>query len=117
MANAIGETISKLKEYVEVKTEQIKLLVLARVAVVLSNVIAASIFVLLTFFLVFFLSFGIANVLNNVFNSSHLGYFSLAGFYLLIIIIVLMLAKRGIIQGWIETFILNISEKENEKED
>ena len=117
MAGAIGDTISKLKEYVDVKTEQIKLVVLAKVSIVLSNVIAVSITLLFSFFLFFFLSFAVANVLNDAFQSSHIGFFLIAGFYLLIIIVVLILAKRGIIQGWIERLILTISEKEDETED
>lgn len=117
MANTISDTIHKLKEYVDVKTEQIKLLVLARVSAVLSNAIAISIILLFTFFLVFFLTFGIANYLNDVLESSHLGYFAISGCYLLIIIIVMILAKRGIIQRWIESLVLNNSEKENETDD
>lgn len=117
MASAIGETISKLKEYVDVKTEQIKLIVLARVSSILSNVISLSIILLFSFFLIFFLSFAIANLLNEIFESLYLGYFLISSFYLLIIIIVLILAKRGIIQGWIESLIVNNSEKEDEAED
>ncbi len=114
MANAIGDTISKLKEYIDVKTEQIKLVVLAKVSVVLSNLIAVSIILLFSFFLVFFLSFALANVLNDVFQSSHLGFFLIAGFYLLIIVIVAILTKKGVIQRWIEGLLLNNSNEDDE---
>ena len=116
MASAIGDTISKLKEYIDIKTEQIKLVVLGKVAIVLSNLIAISIILLFSFFLVFFLSFALANVLNDVLESTNLGFFMVAGFYLIIIIAVAILTKKGVIQRWIEALIVNNSDEEDEKD-
>ena len=117
MASAIGETISKLKEYVDVKTEQIKLLVLARMASVLSNVISLSIVLLFSFFMIFFVSFALANLFNEIFESTYLGYLLISAGYLLVIILVLILMKSGIIQGWIESAVLRATEKEDNEED
>ena len=56
--------------------------------------------------LTLFLSFGLANYLNDTLGSSFLGYLIVGGFYLLDVIIIGILAKRGSIQGWIEKLIL-----------
>lgn len=117
MASATGEFVNKIQEYIEVKTEQVKLLVMGKVAKGLSGVLVLSLAVLLSFFLLFFLSFGLANVFNEWLDSSYLGYFILCGFYLLLICIVVILARRKIIQGWLEAVFMNAIEKEDEEED
>jgi len=115
MASAIGDVIDKLTEFVEVKTEQVKLMVLSRVSSLLSGTIALSILILLGFFFVFFLSFALANIFNDLLRSSYLGFFIIAGFYLLIMVIILILSKRGIIKKWIDASILTLSEKDEEE--
>ena len=117
MASAVGETISKLKEYIDIKTEQVKLAVLAKVTSILSSIISLSVVALFTFFLAFFLSFAFANLLNDFFSSSHIGYFIISGFYLFLIILILILTRRGIIKGWIESLLLNNTEEDDEPED
>ncbi|MEM7297247.1 MAG: hypothetical protein AAF391_03160 [Bacteroidota bacterium] len=116
MANAVGKLISDLTEYIEVKTEQIKLRVISRVAKMLSSVISLSLLAALGLFFIFFLSFALANVLNEAFNSSHIGYFIISGFYFLIIIIIFILMKSKKIQGWLESLILKAAEREDEQD-
>lgn len=117
MAHVVGDIIDKIKEYIEVKTEQIKLMALARLAKVFSGILTLSIILLIGFFLLFFLSFALAYVLNDALGSTHLGFFLICGFYLLIIIIMLILSRKGIIQGWFESLILNISEGIEDEDD
>ena len=115
MSGALGDTIDKLKEYIEIKTEQVKLKVLAQVAKVASNAIALATILVFSFFLVFFLSFGIAHLLNEVLESTFWGFLIIAGFYLLLVIVILLLMQKGVIQKWLEGVIVNTSESDDEE--
>ena len=116
MATSLGDTVDKLKDYIEIKAEQMKLNLLAQVSKVSASVVAVSTILLFTFFLVFFLSFGLSNLLNDLLNSSYLGFFIIAGFYLLLVVIMLVLMKSGKIQRWIEALILNSTQTEDEED-
>ena len=117
MASKIADTIDNIQEYLEIKAESIKLRILIQLTKTFSGIISISVILLLGFFLLFFLSFAVAILLNDALNSEFLGYFILCGFYLLIIILVLILAQKGVIQGWFESIILTLTKKEDEKDD
>ncbi len=113
----LGGIIERVNDYFKLKAEQIKLEVMARVARLLGHVAVLAAIAFLSLFTVLFLSFALANYLNELLESSHLGYLILGGFYFLIMIIIALLAKRGTIQGWIEKMILAADNELNEEED
>ncbi|MEP1094518.1 MAG: phage holin family protein [Cyclobacteriaceae bacterium] len=117
MTSSVGDIIEKITEYIQVKTELIKLKVIGIVSRVLANVISAALIGIIAFFFFFFLSFSIGSYLNGILQSEFLGHLIVAAFYLLLIIIILLLAKTGRIQSWLENLILNIVEQEDEQED
>ncbi len=117
MAASTKEVIDKVIEFVEVKTEQIKLKIITRIARLLSGVIALSISVLFGMFFLFFLSYALAEVLNDVLESDHLGFFIISGLYLLVIIIMVLLVKSKKLQHWIENFIVKLEEARYEQEE
>lgn len=114
MASSTRKMIDNIVEFVEVKTEQIKLKILARVAKMLSGVLAVSMLGLFSMFFFFFLSFAVAEMINSELNSNYLGFFIIAGAYLLIIIIILLLLKTKKIQRWIERLIVKLEEAKHE---
>lgn len=116
MASTIGDIIDKLNEYVEVKAEQIKLMAIARLSGIISVSIALFIVLIVGFFFLFFLTFAIATIFNDVLGSAYLGYLLVAGVYFLFIIMVLILIKKGVIQSWIDSLILNIPPEEDEED-
>lgn len=114
MASSTRQMIDNIIEFVEVKTEQIKLKIIAKVARMLSGVIALSMLALFSMFFLFFLSFAFAEMINSSLDSIYLGYLIIAGCYLLIIIIVLLLLKTKKLQSWIENLIVKLEEAKNE---
>lgn len=115
MASSARQVIDNIIEFIEVKTEQIKLKIIARVARMLSGVIVLSMLGLFSMFFLFFLSFAFAEMLNESLGSNYLGYFIISGGYLLIIIVVILLLKTKKIQKWIETLIMKIEEAKYEQ--
>ena len=116
MSSTIGRLISNLTEYIEVKTEQLKLKIISRFARVLSNIIAFAMLAMLGLFFFFFVSFAAAEMLNQVLESTHLGYWCIAGGYLLIIILIFVLLKSKALQRWIENIIVNMAEKDDDQD-
>lgn len=117
MSSSVSEIVEKITEYVQVKTELLKLKVIGLVSRILARVIALLFIAGIAFFFVFFLSFGLGHYLNTILASDFWGHLIVAGFYLLLIIIIFVLMKTGKIQSWFENLILKISEQEDEQED
>ena len=117
MAASTKQVIDNVIEFVEVKTEQIKLKIIARVAKMLSGVIAISVSLLFGFFFLFFLSYAFAEMLNDILESSYLGFLLIAGVYLLVIVITILLVKSRKLQRWIENFIVKLEEARHEQEE
>ncbi|SNT19607.1 Putative Holin-X, holin superfamily III [Ekhidna lutea] len=116
MASSAKKVIDNIVEFIEIKTEQIKLRIIARVARMLSGVIAVSMIGLFAMFFIFFLSFAFAEMINHGLDSTYLGYLIIAGAYLLIIILVLLLVKSRKLQRWIEVAIVKMEEARYEQE-
>ena len=109
--------INRLTEYFKLKAEQIKLEVMARVAGVLSQVLVFSLVAFLGLFLIFFLSFALGSYLNEILESQYQGHLIVSGAYFLLLIIIILLARTGKIQGWLESAILKMDEDNDEGED
>ena len=117
MANAIGKVIQNITEYIEIKTEQIKLKIVARLARTLSAVLSSSFVAMMGLFFILFLSFAVALSLNSYFENDYAGFYIIAGFYFLIILITFILVKTKKIQRWFESLIIKIAEQEDEQDD
>ncbi|WP_420576112.1 phage holin family protein [Ekhidna sp.] len=116
MASSARKVIDNIVEFIEVKTEQIKLRIIARVARMLSGVLALSMLAILTFFFLFFLSFAFAEMINAALDHTYYGYLIIASVYFLIIILVVILVKSRKLQKWIELLIVKLEEAKYEQE-
>ena len=116
MASSARKVIDNIVEFIEVKTEQVKLRIIARVARMLSGVLALSVAALLSFFFLFFLSFAFAEMINAALESTYYGFLIIAGVYLLVIILVFALVKSRKLQKWIEKLIVKLEEAKYEQE-
>lgn len=116
MASSARKVIDNIVEFIEIKTEQIKLRIIARIAKMLSGVIALSMLALLSLFFLFFLTFAFAEMINSGLESTYLGYLIIAGAYLFLIIVVILLVKSRKLQRWIETAIVKLEEAKYEQE-
>ncbi len=117
MGSSIGNITERITEYVQIKTEQIKLTVITCVSRVLADVIFLFFVSVAGLFFIFFLSFSLGSYLNTLFESDFSGHLLVAAFYFVLITIMILLMKTRRIQGWLEDFILNIVEKKDEQED
>lgn len=115
MASSARKVIDNIVEFIEVKTEQIKLKIITRVARMLSGVIALSMLALFSMFFLFFLSFAFAEMINIGLESDYLGYLIISGGYLLIIISIILLLKTRKMQKWIENLIVKLEEAKYEQ--
>ncbi|MEO9482319.1 MAG: phage holin family protein [Ekhidna sp.] len=115
MASSTRKVIDSIIEFVEVKTEQIKLKIITRVARMLSGVIALSMLALFSMFFLFFLSFAFAEMINAGLDSTYLGYLIISGGYLLIILLIIVLLKTKKMQKWIENLIMKLEEAKHEQ--
>ena len=109
--------IDSLIEFIEIKTEQIKLKIISVVARMLSGVIAFSMLVLFSMFFLFFLSFAFAELINYWLDSNYIGYFIISGLFLLIIVVVILLLKTKRMQKWIENLIMKFEEAKYEQQE
>ena len=109
--------IDRLQEYFRVKTELIKLEVMARVAKLLSHVIVFAALGFFGLFMFFFFSFAFGAFLNETLQSQYLGHLIIGGIYLLIFVILGLLARSGAIQNMLESLIIKLNEKIQKEED
>jgi hypothetical protein len=107
---------SKIKEalegYIKVKLELLKLDIAEHLSKLLAQL--AAYLVMLSFFglVVAFLSLGAAFFLNDVFESSSLGFVVVSGFYTILLIVIFVLLKSGKLKSFFEN---KITSKEKEE--
>ncbi len=117
MANSVSDIVEKITQYIQIKTEQLKLRVISHISRIMAHILVFMFLLVIGVFLVFFLSMSLATYLNEVLASQFLGYLIVAGCYLLLMIIIFLLMRSGKVQGWFEQLLLNIAESEDEQED
>ncbi len=117
VASSVGDIVEKITEYIQIKTELIKLKVIGYVSKIVATVLGLAFISVIAFLFVFFLSLGLGSYMNSLLESEFLGHLIVAGFYLLLIIIIFLLVKTGKVKSWLENLILKIAEQEDEQED
>ncbi|MFH0841533.1 MAG: phage holin family protein [Bacteroidota bacterium] len=94
MLEEIGNIKKDIQEYIEAKLDLFKLQSAENISRVVSNVVVAVIVLLLGSLILFFLSFTAAYFLASVLNSNELGFLCVAGFYLILMLIILLFRKK-----------------------
>ncbi len=116
MAKKDGNIVERLMEYVQIKIEQFKLRIVGAVSRLIAGILAFTFVAVLGILFLFFLSLSLGAFLNTVFDSEFYGYLTVAGFYLLLIIIILVLIKTQKVRGWFEDLLMKTMENEDEPE-
>lgn len=112
--NETGKLIENLKDYVEIRYQIALLNMQDRMTDVVSSLVVGIVVVLLSTLVLVFVSIAVAIWLGSVINSLFLGFLCIAGFYLLLAI--LILANRD---KWIKIPLINLLIKKinaNEKD-
>jgi hypothetical protein len=90
----IEELFERTEDYIKTNVQLLKLKAVDRVAEVISTVVAKLATVILGFFFLLMINLGIAIWLGNLMGATHYGFMVVAGFYLLLTIIIMATGKN-----------------------
>ncbi len=110
----INEMVDDVKEYINLRIQLIQLNITEKISIALANLItsgAAIIFMVLFFI---FGSFALSYMLGNVLHNTAAGFGVLAGFYLLIALLILWIGKGSLRKKMINYFINQFNNDEPE---
>jgi len=110
----LADTIDNIKEYINLRTELISLIFIEKASKIFSSVFMLIIFLQLLFFALLFLSLAFAAWINSIADSLVLGYLILAGFYLIIGLIIFLSRKKFFVDPMIKGFTETVYEKEDD---
>lgn len=116
--SVINKLLDKIAEYIKLRGEKLKLEIIAQISRLFAYFVAILTIALIGLFLLIFLSLALGAYLNMVLESPHLGYLIIAGFYLIILVVILLLMRSNKIQNWLETLFVELSDnitRDNEK--
>jgi hypothetical protein len=103
-------------EYLEVRLNQISLHTAENLSRILTNTANIVIIGYLLFFILLFISMAAGYFFSEVFGSNQLGFLSIAGFYILILIVFLIfrrkIVERPIIQTMVKLFFTKFTDDE-----
>lgn len=113
----VNKLLDKITEYIRLKGENLKLEIIARFSRILAHLLTFLCIALIAVFMLIFLSFALGAYLNAVLDSPHLGYLIVAGIYLLLLIVMIILLQSNKIQIWLETLFVNLGEHINDDDE
>jgi hypothetical protein len=100
--DSIKSLIDKSKDYLDTKIELTKLKTIDKSADVLSTVVVMVSMLFISVLLILFISLGLALLLGKMLGAYHYGFFVVAAFYAIILLVIYV--KR---EKWIKTPIAN----------
>lgn len=112
----VNKLIDKLSAYIKLKGEELKLEIIAHISRLLAHLIAFLLIGVVGVFFITFASLTLGAYLNEVLESSYSGFLIIAGFYLLMLIIVFLLLKTNRFQYWLEAIFIKISQNPDKDE-
>jgi Putative Actinobacterial Holin-X, holin superfamily III len=102
--------IEHLTGLIEARLELAKLEIREEVAKVGARIISTIVLVFLLVMIIIFLSFSIATWLNSLTDSVYLGYFIVTGFYVLVLVLLIIFNVRIRLQQKIEDMLIDPEE-------
>jgi hypothetical protein len=112
--NKLEKMVSDIKEYAETRFDIIVLNTQDKATHVISSIATSVILGVLGFFILVFVSIGGAWALGEYFNSPSIGFFSVAGFYLLVAILLYINREKWIQMPIINSILKKITFHEND---
>lgn len=104
----LGNSKKEIQEYIEARLDLIKLQAAENISRMISNTAVIIILGLLSSLILIFLSFSAGYYLSSLLNSNVLGFLCVAGFYLLMLLIILLFRKkiieRPVIKSMVKIF-------------
>lgn len=112
--NKLEKMFTDIKDYAETRFDIIVLNSQDKATHVISSIASAAILGVLGLFILMFLSIGAAWSLGEYLNSPSIGFFSVAGFYLLVVLILFLNREKWIKLPIINAIIKKITFHEND---
>lgn len=109
MRENFSSIVDKLTEFLEVKAEQLKIRLISGGAGLIAFILTMIITSILTIFSFIFLGIALAELLNHLLKSPFLGYFIIAGLFLLCAILFGALFKSHRLKSWIVRLLTEIN--------
>ena len=103
--NAVEDLFSKTTDYLETKVELLELKAVSKISNIASSFVSGFVMGIVILVFLLFFNIGIAFWLGALFGKTYLGFLAVAGFYLLVFIIVYATRKK-IIQLPVKEFII-----------
>lgn len=100
--NRVEKLLKHVEEYAETRFDLVILNVQDKMGSVLSSIVSIVILWILSIFVLLFVSIGAAWLIGDYFNSASIGFFSIAGFDLIIAIVVFFNREK-----WVKVPITN----------
>ncbi len=104
----------EFKNYIDKELDYRRLKAVEKLSKFSSSVISKLIILYLLLFILLFASIAAAFYLGNIFNSTSLGFVSIAGFYLIVLLIIILLKPVIIEKPIIKSFIKLFFQKDDE---
>lgn len=93
-ATFFGPLLEKVENYAKTTIDLVKLKAIDKIAVTTSNVVYGVLIALLLFFFLLILNLAIAFWVGSLLGETYLGFFAVAGFYVLLIVIIMVFKKQ-----------------------
>jgi hypothetical protein len=103
------QLVSNIKEYAETRSDIAMLNIQDKVSSVLSSIASATVAAILGLFILFFASLCAAWYIGQSLNNPSIGFFCIAGFYLIVAIIIIINRDKWIKLPVINTILKKIS--------
>ncbi|HKR06282.1 MAG TPA: phage holin family protein [Bacteroidia bacterium] len=100
--NKVEQLIRNIKEYAETRFDIALLDIQDKISEILSSIASIAIVAIISIFIIFFTSVGAAWWIGQVLHNPSIGFFCVAGFYLLVAIIIIVNRDK-----WIKLPIIN----------
>lgn len=113
----LNNLLDKVSNYIRLKGEKLKLEVIAQVSRLLAHFVAFMLIVMIGLFMLVFLSVATGAYFNSLLESTFLGYLIVAGFYLVLMITIILLLRTNRLQNWLEALFIKFSESISEKDE
>lgn len=107
----IGKLIENLTGFIKVKIELLKLDILEEISKGIANLFSLMILMILGLFVLAFASLTLAIFINNYLETPYMGYLIITGFYAVILLVFILLAKSGKLAVLIEDQLINKSKE------
>lgn len=117
MKQEASDLIDKLKEYISVRLDILKLTAADGVSNGIAKAIVGSILLVLSLFFILFLSFAVGFYISDRMDNSYSGFFFVTLFYLIVAVVVYLSKskiEKPIVNSVIKSFLASKKEEKNE---